>query len=262
MHDPMTLAFTIPNPFTRRRVSWRSSYYYESLIEIWHVDPERGGNDDSCDWFGTRGLTDADKDWLRKEARSEHTFFFRGVLKYDEGSRGELTENTRGERWEGGMMHASAFEVLYGIASIILWRMPVNGRKLCEQAFAGWRMRRALSAALPEILSLVGHSSDNLHRLIAEARACTDEGELAMGELFIAVARNLRRAQRPWWRHPRWHVHHWSIRVAPWENLKRWVTRRCADCGKRFAWGYAPVYDSNGYHHFDCIRKQVEGGDR
>ena len=36
MHDPMTEAFR-----------------FKSLgITVWHVDPERGGDDDSCDWFG------------------------------------------------------------------------------------------------------------------------------------------------------------------------------------------------------------------
>lgn len=243
MHDPMTLAFTIPNPFTRRKVSWKSTPYYSPLVEIWHVDPERRGDDDFCDWHGSHALTDADRDWLRKEGESEHPFFFRGLPKCDD---------TRGGRWPGGMVGASSFEALYGIASIILWRMPVNGRKLHERMFSGWRMRRAMAAALPVVLGLVSHPSDNVHNQIAEARACTDEGAKAMGELFVTVARNLRREARPWWRHPRWHVHHWSIRVVPLQNLHRWLTRRCATCGKRFTWGYAPIYDSRGYHHHAC----------
>lgn len=38
MHDPMTVAFQI------RFLG----------ITIWHVDPEKGGDDDSCDWHGSR----------------------------------------------------------------------------------------------------------------------------------------------------------------------------------------------------------------
>lgn len=38
MHDPMTVAFEIPRPWP--------------LVTVWHVDPERDGTDDSCDWFG------------------------------------------------------------------------------------------------------------------------------------------------------------------------------------------------------------------
>lgn len=40
MHDPHTLAFSIKWPFTDRL-----------LLTIWHVDPEKDGSDDSCDWF-------------------------------------------------------------------------------------------------------------------------------------------------------------------------------------------------------------------
>lgn len=47
MHDPMTLAHTIPAPWKRRG-------YRPSLVDIWHVDPEHSGSDDSCDWFGSK----------------------------------------------------------------------------------------------------------------------------------------------------------------------------------------------------------------
>lgn len=38
MHDPHTLAFNI-------------KLFGIQLVTIWHVDPERDGTDDSCDWF-------------------------------------------------------------------------------------------------------------------------------------------------------------------------------------------------------------------
>lgn len=53
MHDPYTQAFAIRYP-------WRNSSpptplfpdgYRDTFATIWHVDPEKGG-DDSCDWFG------------------------------------------------------------------------------------------------------------------------------------------------------------------------------------------------------------------
>lgn len=31
----------------------------------------------------------------------------------------------------------------------------------------------------------------------------------------------------------RWHVHHWSIQVHPWQQFKRWAFTRCAWCGGR-----------------------------
>ncbi len=56
MHDPLTVAFDIKNPFAIRTYGppdHRSSYH-PALITVWHRDPERGGSDDSCDWSGRR----------------------------------------------------------------------------------------------------------------------------------------------------------------------------------------------------------------
>jgi hypothetical protein len=47
VHDPV--AFTIRNPFLPR-----SRWGRRPLLTIRHRDPERGGDDDSCDWFGRR----------------------------------------------------------------------------------------------------------------------------------------------------------------------------------------------------------------
>lgn len=54
MHDPMTLAFSICRPWPERRRMPDGSLYWPEWIQIWHVDPEVGGDDDSCDWFGNR----------------------------------------------------------------------------------------------------------------------------------------------------------------------------------------------------------------
>ena len=45
MHDPWTLAHKIKSPFKNK------SGYRNSLISIWHVDPETDGTDNSCGWF-------------------------------------------------------------------------------------------------------------------------------------------------------------------------------------------------------------------
>lgn len=248
MHDPMTQAFVIPNPFTGQNVPWRKRRYYEPLITIWHVDPEADGSDDSCDWHGWHSLTDAERDWLRKEGESEWVFMVRGVNKCDDNCK-----EIPGEFWEGGLVNASALELLCAIYAVIAWRMPdAKGNPLCHKPLSGWRHRRMLAAAFPHLLRMVTNSSDNLHRAINDARSVDDDGRKAMGVLFVAVYRIIKGDLRPWWRHPRWHVHHWSIRVEPWLNLTRWLTRRCRICGKRFKWGAAPVYDSRGYSHMDC----------
>lgn len=72
---------------------------------------------------------------------------------------------------------------------------------------------------------------------------------------------------RCWWQHPRWHVHHWHVKIPLVFNLKRWLFSRCTHCGKRFAWGYGPTCTTwngtgplwfkseEGLYHHDCYHK-------
>lgn len=71
-------------------------------------------------------------------------------------------------------------------------------------------------------------------------------GEWDRATLLEAQWRAARRywAPRPWWRHPRWHVWHWWLQVHPVQQFQRWAWSRCAACGKRFPWGYAPISNS------------------
>lgn len=77
------------------------------------------------------------------------------------------------------------------------------------------------------------------------------------------------KAGRPWWKHPKWHVHHWRISWRFLVHLKRRLFSRCSRCGRRFPWGYAPIgtWGSTGpkwfrseaktYHH-ECYQKEHE----
>jgi hypothetical protein len=52
------------------------------------------------------------------------------------------------------------------------------------------------------------------------------------------------RKTRPWYRHPRWHIHHWRIQIHPIGQFKRWAFSRCCKCGSRFRWGESPTTDN------------------
>ena len=52
MHDPMTVAHEIKAPWLRKYPD--GVKYRPTLVTIWHVDPERDGTDDSCDYSGIR----------------------------------------------------------------------------------------------------------------------------------------------------------------------------------------------------------------
>jgi len=66
MHDPMTLAFEIKRPWRDRPSrSWPKGYR-PTWVQIWHVDPERDGSDDSCGWSFPK--VDTEAQWFRKLA--------------------------------------------------------------------------------------------------------------------------------------------------------------------------------------------------
>lgn len=61
-------------------------------------------------------------------------------------------------------------------------------------------------------------------------------------------------------RNDRWrmHVHHWQIQIAPMQKLKMFLFERCEECGRRYAWGYAPVshqWDKPGARWFRVERR-------
>lgn len=62
MYDPSTLIYSLYIPYTRIH-----------LLDIWHVDPETDGSDDSCGWFAPK-LTEAQKEKIESIVKSDHTF--------------------------------------------------------------------------------------------------------------------------------------------------------------------------------------------
>lgn len=204
MHDPCTVAFEIKYPWVHRRTTWADGSvhaYHDPFITIWHVDPERRGDDDSCGWFNRKDdKSNAICTEARKIGEAEWKFMC-GEFGY------EMTP----------------FEMVYTAWRVIAWRQ-------FKRLHIGVR-------ELDCIISLSTSPSDNLRWRADEAR----ESEKAMGGLFYRVAAAYLRLHRPWWDHPRWHVWHWRIQCHPLQDLKRFLFSRCAGCGKRFTWGYAPI---------------------
>jgi len=210
MHDPMTVAFEIRVPWYRTvkmggEKTWR---HRPSLITIWHVDPEVCGDDDSCGWTWPKA-TQADRDLAKDLAKQEFEYW---LGKY-------------GQHATGGVPF-SAYEIIWWG-----WQVLANRRR---------RTAAVLSASeLRTILNLAANPHDNIRRLVAGA--LTIDG---MEAFFLCVDRLYRAHHRPWWKHPKWHVRHWSLQIHPWQTFRRWTFSRCAGCGKRFAWGYCPVSTS------------------
>lgn len=194
MHDPGTLAFSVYGPVglyqTLRRNYLRSRDrhkeanaidYPTARVEVWHVDPERDGSDDSCGYTYPR-LSERDRERVAKLADTEWDFMF-----------GEFDP----------LMRASCHEVLYAVWRRVAWDFD--------------RKRRLSLADMNEVGALATNPNDNLRRYAHECRYDRE----ANRHLFLCVLRCYRRIHRPWYRRPRWHVHHWRLRFPVLRQLRK-----------------------------------------
>ncbi len=243
MHAPETLAFSIRRPWPQRS-SLDQRPYYPDMINIWHIDPETDGSDDSCGWF--KRARHGDKAVLER-IRAEFEFNWDaefGSWFFPDGrprlSVSAITLN---------MFHRAAYE-FYGKS----WNKAA--------AF----MRRHLS----ELLLFAENPIDSLDGSITMKYGPQRRDE-KIADFASTVYGWILRAEQPWWRHPRWHFWHWQIQIPALQAFKRWAFSRCAGCGRGFPWGYAPISDGwggngprwfrgePGVRHFDCSSGRPTG---
>lgn len=219
MHDSKTVAFEIPNPFARR-YPWANDWggwwfrwaHRPALIVIWHNDPESDGSDDSCGWRGPRR-----KDWPQRFAKwpaKELSWYAtgHGVRWFDHPDfpRCMLLDSDDGTKENfvfHGVSQGDALALTIAAFRIIAWQ--------CD--------RKELSPKLLAKAIELGTTLDAGRRFDP-----TSNREERLSALTYLVSDYLR-ATRPWWRHPRWHVWHWSIQVPPLQRLMRWIRRKRLD---------------------------------
>lgn len=261
MHDPMTVAFEIPMPWRKyrpwpagvheweqisedqrrgRSEFWRHGYR-ESLATIWHVDPETDGSDDSCGWS------------------------FPKLTK-------EQLKSVKNIAWAEAQS-----PWLRGICAKSLDN-PVTAECLCRAGLLQTARVLGVSMSVEQAtlmaIRLVHNQLDNLRASLClmpgyHTNSETDDKhwreELAEN-LYRSFARAILTDRRRWYESPRWHLHHWRLQVHFIQSLKRWLFSRCAGCGERFPWGFAPSctqWDSDGPRWFrgekHCYCKKCGG---
>jgi hypothetical protein len=255
-YDPQTLAFSFP-PYPSGGVGFkgqpkpwtvaRGLYALSPWIgfDVWHVDPEKPntGNrrDDSCGWFDRTPGDYADAvDYLLNDQSFMHDVRLclarREAMPYP-FYEGISERHMTGLRLPSGDALALTLMVAHGLELQRWW----NGRRGGKGAHgAGWRrvfMRRR--NVVDQACDLALNPIDNL--------SAVEEPEA----MIRHVAAALNRHYRPWWKHPRWHVHHWKVNVNIVRNLKR-MFQPCATCRKPLGFGYCPVSDGRGLHHGAC----------
>lgn len=270
MHDPSTVAFTIRYPWAKSVSIFKDSSkhrYREAIITIWHEDPMDftgkvgGRSDDSCGWHTPHMRKDELERWKR---HAEYQY-------------GEIFGRTKAIA-EGKDYARVCYDAPDCYTAVYwIWRaIKHEHRKNSWWYGQPWQYGNRPSAGeLEAIMNLATNPVDNVQF------AFTREAKRPIGSrdstgddfwsFYSAVHRAYRRHHRPWWQHPRWHVHHWRIQFHPWQTFRRWAFSRCAGCGGRFAWGECPTsfsWDKEkpkpfcsevGSYHGACAGKATAG---
>lgn len=211
MHDPMTVAFEIKYPWRKYGRKAKSKFdreYREPFITIWHKDPCKPGpwrGDDSCGWFMRSGHCDKSKmDKVRKDFDFEWDADYGGWFNPDGSPRLSVQAITL------GMFSISAYHY-----------------------FGNWEdAHKFMRKNLYELMRFAENNIDSMHNSITQRYGKEDREDRidnAVSVIYPYVCRVL----RPWYKHPRWHIHHWKIQLHPWQRLKRRFWDKCCKCGKR-----------------------------
>ncbi len=218
MHDPKWVAFEIPNIFVKKS----KSGYRPSIITIWHVDPETDGTDDSCGSFIRPRHIDKK---LVEEVVRDFEFNFKHDYWFNAG--GYPVFSVMGTTLE--MYSTAAWKVF----------MHLNNNKPDRKSH-----RKFMNKFLYEILHFAENPTDSLHSSITMKFGVEKKDERCRHFATIILA-DIMRKLRPWYKAPKWHIHHWEIQFHPWQQFKRKYFDKCCKCGKRGVFG--PAYsDWNG----------------
>lgn len=248
----MTLAFAVKFPLPWRTLKYgglskEKGWASIAIADIWHVDPEKpgyGGSDDTCGWFmrahhGSKTVLEKiikrfQEDWDR-------------IWTYDPAKDG----GDDGEQQRGKTVHMQGYFNPNGMP-----RMSVSGITLnlfflaaCEHfnsdGRSNWeKARKFMRRNLFDIIMFAENPTDSLHDTLTLKYGNDTTREDRIRTMAATIYGWVLRAEQPWWRHPRWHVHHWKINIHAVIKFKRWAFSKCCKCGKRFPWGYSPVTDN------------------
>jgi hypothetical protein len=192
----MTVAFEIKSPFKTETLSLsknnkKAERIRPVIITIWHVDPCKDGTDDSCGWF-LRGRH-IDKNKLAK-VRSDFDF------------------NIKHNYWfnKSGYPQFSTIGIVVSMFRSAAWiHFDKNKRKF----------DKFMQKNLHKIIHFAENPVDSLHDAITNKYNESKEGRYnpLAGIVYSWICRNT----RPWYKNPKWHVHHWKIQFVFLRKFKK-----------------------------------------
>jgi len=233
MHDPMTVAFDIRYPWkTRCKMgdgSIKKGNFRKPFITIWHVDPEKDGTDDSCGWFlRARHL---DKDILKKivndfEFEWDRTFRPSG---FDTIDGQVLLHLYQPPVYSCGWFHPNGDPHLspIGITVNMFWRAAYN-------CLGSKRAKKYMNKNPFGIIHFAENNVDSLYDGIIRKfeKGCNEEytkeeRKKRIHSMASCIYAYIMRDVRPWYKHPKWHIHHWRVQIHPLQKTKRLLFDIC-----------------------------------
>lgn len=213
----------------------RKEWATYNLATIWHVDPERGpGGDDSCGWF--MRAHHGDQKVLEKIVKRFEEDWDRVWDYREEDSLGEPTGPIKSTYFRGyflpnGEPHLSTHGIVLNLFFI------AAGEHFKSYGDSNWkRARKFMRRHLFDILLFAENPVDSLHDSIVRTFGGKYKRDDAIHSMASCIYGWILRTERPWYRHPRWHIHHWKIQVHFLQLLHRYLFVRCCKCGNGFKW--------------------------
>ncbi len=232
MHDPDTLAFQIKLPLPWKVAGFLkndpSRWKTVTLANIWHHDPARRGNDDSCGWFMRAGHGDPK---VLKAISKAFEFDWDRVYKSDSGKT----------YYTGFFMpqDAGAGMPNMGVTAIVLnlFLLAASEHFKCDGRSQWKKSRSYLKKHLVDIMLFAENPTDSLRDSIVRKWGIEEKREDRIAHMASVIYGWILRTERPWYKHPRWHIHHWQFQIPLWQYLRRGLFDRCSICHKGFKFG-------------------------
>ncbi len=209
MFDPMTQAFTIPNIFSWYR-NYEGKLTFHILITIWHNDPCKDGSDDSCGWF--MRARHGNKEVLEKI-----------IKKFNYDWENTFTSDTSGKIYQTGLFHTETKLPNFSVFGVVLNLFFIAAiEHFQSDGNTNWKKsKKFLRKHLLDIMLFAENPIDSLHDSLTFKFGNDIKREERIKNVASCIYSWILREQRPWYKHPKWHLWHWKIQFNFIQNIKR-----------------------------------------
>lgn len=245
MHDPMTQICSFPSYDQQewmRKQWWIPAFISNfTLFTLWHNDPCKDGTDESCGWF--MRARHGNKETL-KRIINRFEFDWDRIFtpsKEDDATDGE--PHIERTYFCGFFKPDGSPNLSVQAIALNLFFLAAHEHFRCDGRTNWTKSKRWMRENMMDMVLFAENPTDSLFDTI------TRKFEIGCREPHTPRRRQQRienmasciyawilRKERPWYKHPRWHIHHWSVQIHFWQTIKRWLFERCSICKKGFHW--------------------------